>query len=524
MTEFIIKYKKYALFVLAGAVFLVLSFFKSGFYVGEIYSYGHANSTAGAFLADALNSDTADKKDGLHHQWLDGKIFHDYLTTNNGERFSYAHIAQNLRESVHPPLFYFLMHTVSSFFPDTFHKVLGLGLNFVILLLLVYWFYKLAQEVFFSEDKAFLATAFFLFTPIVLEMQVYIRMYLLEMALMTGLWWQTLVFFDEEKISYKRLLFVFSFAFLCFLTHYYALIMIFFLTVTVCLILLAQKKCQKALVFGADILLALAVAFLFFKEAYQVLFFSGRGEESQQAVGEFNLRFLLDVAAFFWLQICRSLAHIENIAAWIVLPVVLVFLVCAKINIKGGILLCVGVLAGLVIASVAPNMGEYNGRYYGGILVPLFLVLVMVADNVFYKKSGKKIIFVFWLIFSFAQVYLMNSSAYLQRGSEVYQICDMTKGKEVILQRQLFISIFQLSPCWQNAKKIYIIGDRETPENVLRKAALGTVFIQEVGQGVKKYPSHALYAQNQKLGLRYVGMYRADKILYDVYEKNETTF
>ena len=99
------------------------------------------------------------------------------------------------------------------------------------------------------------------------------------------------------------------------------------------------------------------------------------------------------------------------------LPVVLVLLVCAKINSKGGILLCARALAGLV----------------------------MVVDNVFYKKSGKKIIFVFWLIFFFTQVYLMNSSAYLQRGSEVYQICDMTKGKEVILQRQLFISIFQLS-------------------------------------------------------------------------------
>lgn len=524
MTEFIIKYRKYALFVLAGAVFLVLSFLKSGFYVDEIYSYGHANSTNGAFLTDAFNSGAADKKEVLHHRWLDGKIFHNYLTAKESGRFSYAHITQNLREDVHPPLFYFLLYTVSSFFPDTFHKALGLGLNFIILFLLVYWFYKLAQEVFGHEDKAFLATAFFLFIPVVLEMQIYIRMYLLEMALMTGLWWQTFVFFDDEKISYKRLLFIFCLALLSFLTHYYALIMIFFLTATVCLVLLLQKKYRKALIFGTDILLALAAAFLLFKDAYQVLFFSDRGLETKQAVADFNWQFLLDTAAFFWLQICRSLAHVENISAWILLPVVLVFLICAKINTKGIILLCAGVAAGLVIACIAPNMGEYNGRYYGGILVPLFLVSVMVIDNLFHNKAGGKIVFGLWLLFSVSQVYLMSSSSYLQRDSEVYKICAVTKGKEVILQRQLFISIFQLAPCWQNAKKIYVIGHHETPENVLNEATKGTVFIQEVGQGTKKYPSHALYAKKLKLGLSYIGMYRADKILYDVYEKKETAF
>jgi len=527
MTEVFLKYKKYVLFVLVGAIFLILSFLKNGFYVDEIYSYGHANSSNGAYFEKHFQENAElNYKDKFYHQWLDGSLFNEWLTVQKDEAFHYSAISENLKQSVHPPFFYYLLHTICSLVPETFHKALGLGLNFVVLVLLFYFFYRLAKEVFSDEKKAFVVTAFFMFVPVVLQMQIYIRMYLLLMALMTGLWWQVFAFFREEKISLKRLLFIFCLAFLSFLTHYYALIMVFFLTATFCIVLLLQKKYLKSVALGAIILLSLMIFFWLFKEAYAVLFFSERGEESKLVVAGLNWPFVLDTIAFFWLQICRSLIGISDILSWIILPFVLVFLICAKLNLKGGILLFGGGIAGLIIALLAPNMGEFNGRYYGGIMVPLFLVMAIAADNLFKKKINGKIVFVTWVLFSSFSLSQMMQSPYLQRDSEVKQICEITKGKSVVLQRQLFVSIFQLAPCWQDASKVYVIGANETPENILNsdEAENGTVFIQEVGQGRKKYLSHALYAYNQKLQLEYIGMYQSNKILYDVYVKKERTF
>lgn len=522
MTETFFRYKKYVLLVLVSAIFLVLSCLKNGFYVDEIYSYGHANSEEGAFFEKYFQENAElNYKDKFYHQWLDGLLFHEWLTVQKDETFHYSAISENLKQDVHPPLFFYLLHTICSFFPETSHKAIGLGLNFVVLVLLFYFFYRLAKEVFSDDNKAFVATAFFMFVPVVLQMQIYIRMYLLLMALMTGLWWQVFAFFREEKISLKRLLFIFCLASLCFLTHYYALIMIFFLTATVCFVLLLQKKYLKSTVFGVDILLSLLIAFLLFKDASYVLLFSERGVESRKVAVDLDWQFLADTASFFWLQICQFLIGIDDVAAWIILPFVLVLLVYAKIGVKGRILFCSGIFSGLVIASVAPNMGEFNGRYYGGILVPLFLVMAMVADNLFKKKINSKMVFGLWLLFSSFSLSQMMHSSYLQRDSEVSKICEITEGKEVILQRQLFVSIFQLAPCWQKAQRIYIIGQNDMPESVLDKAGVGTIFIQEVGQGRKKYLSHALYAQKEALRLKYIGMCQTDKILYDVYEKKQ---
>lgn len=525
MTEVFLKYKKYVLFVLVGAIFLILSFLKNGFYVDEIYSYGHANSSNGAYFEKHFQENSElNYKDKFYHQWLDGSLFNEWLTVQKDEAFHYSAISENLKQSVHPPLFYYLLHTICSLVPETFHKALGLGLNFVVLVLLFYFFYRLAKEVFSDEKKAFVATAFFMFVPMVLQMQIYIRMYLLLMALMTGLWWQIFAFFNDDNVSLKRLLFIFCLAFLSFLTHYYALIMVFFLTATFCIVLFLQKKYLKSVALGAIILFSLMISFLFFKEAYQVLLFSDRGEETKLAVTGLSWRLIADATAFLWLQICHLLLGISDILSWIILPVVLVFLICAKLNVKGYILLFAGGVSGFIIAILAPNMGEFNGRYYGGVLVPLFLVLAMVADNLFKKKINGKTVFGLWLLFSLFTVYQMRLSSYLQRDSEVSEICEITAGKKVILQRQLFMSVFQLAPCWQEAQRIYIIGQNETPENILDIADAGTVFIQEVGQGTKKYLSHALYEKNHHLGLSYIGMYRADKILYDIYAKKEGTF
>lgn len=64
-----------------------------------------------------------------HDGWLWGSGMRAYLQVDEGTGFDYPMVYKHQREDVHPPLYYLLLHTVSSLFPGSFSPWLGLSLN-----------------------------------------------------------------------------------------------------------------------------------------------------------------------------------------------------------------------------------------------------------------------------------------------------------------------------------------------------------------------------------------------------------
>ena len=118
--------KKKSLYVVALLILLnlgmIIHFFtlKTSYHVDEMFSYGHANSSTGAYLVKGIdaNFNIEDIEKYLLNRWFDGSVFHNYLTVQPEERFKYSYIFENLAVGVHPPLFYILLHTLCSFTPD----------------------------------------------------------------------------------------------------------------------------------------------------------------------------------------------------------------------------------------------------------------------------------------------------------------------------------------------------------------------------------------------------------------------
>lgn len=101
---------------------------KTGFHEDEYYSYYSTNRTAGLFEPD--------------REWVERDTFRNEFVVLEGERFRYGLVATVQAWDVHPPFFYFLLHTVCSFFPGVFSKWLGIGVNmaaFVIHFILLTW-------------------------------------------------------------------------------------------------------------------------------------------------------------------------------------------------------------------------------------------------------------------------------------------------------------------------------------------------------------------------------------------------
>lgn len=75
MLKFIGQYKWFFAVLIVISVFLNLAYMKSGWYVDEIYSYGHASSSDGPYLNGKVKNLAADDPYNLHHHWIKGETF-----------------------------------------------------------------------------------------------------------------------------------------------------------------------------------------------------------------------------------------------------------------------------------------------------------------------------------------------------------------------------------------------------------------------------------------------------------------
>ncbi len=143
---------------------------KSGFFVDEIYTYGLANSHFDPFMR---------KEGSLIDKVIEKQTFLDYVTVKANERFDFASVYYNQTQDNHPPLHYWMINGISSFFPDTFTKWQGLALNFVLFALTLFLLYGLVLEFTNSDANALSAVVLFGLSQIGLSTFLMIRMYML---------------------------------------------------------------------------------------------------------------------------------------------------------------------------------------------------------------------------------------------------------------------------------------------------------------------------------------------------------
>ena len=115
------------LFILILASQLVLMAYmgaqKNISFIDEIWSFNLANS-------EIAGLDPVEVKS---HEWLDGSFWRSLLTPSNETAFKYKKtITNQIIDDAHPPLFYILLHTICSFFPETYSPWLVIIPNMVL--------------------------------------------------------------------------------------------------------------------------------------------------------------------------------------------------------------------------------------------------------------------------------------------------------------------------------------------------------------------------------------------------------
>lgn len=258
--------------LIAFQVMVVTYFFafeKEGYHSDEVWSYGLANSFYEPFIyGDALSFDVS-----KCHKWVDGTDFKDYLTVQRGEQFRYDSVWYNQSMDMHPPLFYTILHTICSFFPDTFSKWFGFAINIAAMIIGQIFLAKTGYTATKSKVFAYLLCALWGFSCGFLNLNVFVRMYSLStMFAILLLYSHCRLYYNEGSVK-SNLIKIFVFSFCGALTHHYFIIAAFGIAACFCFYYLFKKQFKKMLAYAFTMLGSIGLSIAVFPATIHHLFF-----------------------------------------------------------------------------------------------------------------------------------------------------------------------------------------------------------------------------------------------------------
>lgn len=260
-----------SIMVIICALQLALSLFwgskKNYLFFDEVFSYPAANST------NELDSQF------LENTWMDNSWFLNFMSADSEHRFEYAIPYQNQVTDVHPPLFYFFLHTTSSLIPEEFSYWAGISVNIIFFIGCTIALYFLGEEIFGSKGCGFLAGFLYAISYGGVNTMVYIRMYML-LTLITLL--HTLVYlkcFEDEKITLKSCFLLAMTLITGVLSQYYFLFVAFFFGVWYTIKFFIEKRYKDLWTYLTTIFVSAACSLFIWPSMLTHLFGGGRGEE-----------------------------------------------------------------------------------------------------------------------------------------------------------------------------------------------------------------------------------------------------
>ena len=165
---------------------------KKGYFVDEIWSYGLSNSYYHAQLED---------NNSLENVKISSELFKKYLTVDEGKNFKFGSVVNNQMHDAHPPLFYMVLHSVSSLFTGTFSKWFGLIPNIIYFVIVMFLLLKISQCV--SDNNIFFIAVQVLygFSIGAINSVTYIRMYMLLTLWCLLFLLENIYLYQKEKLK-----------------------------------------------------------------------------------------------------------------------------------------------------------------------------------------------------------------------------------------------------------------------------------------------------------------------------------
>lgn len=317
--------------------------------------------------------------------WKSNKDAHDYLTIGKGDVFNYRSVYINQAFDVHPPLFYFCMHLVSSIFYGKFTKYIGFTLNMIFFLGTLYFLDKICKRLGKSKISAPTILLYGLSIGAISTVSFH-RMYMMLTFFSIWYFYLTVDLIKNDYTIKKKWPWI-----LCilggFLTQYYFCIYIVLVFILNAIYLLFKKEYQKVGKYLLVHVIPAVIGIIFYPVSIYQIFFSYRGLGSED-----NGRSLLTNLKYY----NNALLKMFSLEKIFTLVVCFLFMGMGYFFGKNKTLRNKKLLLNLfipmilfivVVAKIAPFLGEnYTSRYIM-LLFPLFALLLVYLFNIFYDNK-----------------------------------------------------------------------------------------------------------------------------------------
>lgn len=259
---------------------------KSGYHMDEMFSLLLSNHDCSVWMSAPYEDNNWTFSDAF---------FHALTTPDTEDRFQYAQVYASNANDVHPPMYYFLLHTVFSILPNALQgigiKWAGIGINLLFAigntLLVAALTYKLSQR---KAYPALIAAAFYALNPATMSQTLLIRMYMMLTFFILLVTLLHVHMLGDRPLRFGLFLFYTALAcFMGFMTQYYFIIFMAFLSAFYFVVLLVQKRGKHAAAYAAALIATLGATYLFYPAWFAHIFLDYRGTEIQSNFATENL-------------------------------------------------------------------------------------------------------------------------------------------------------------------------------------------------------------------------------------------
>lgn len=366
------------------AVFLGFSFRKSGMFIDEIYTYGLSNSYYSPFLIRIENPNIIDTV-------FTRADFYEYVAVGEQERFAFDSVYYNQTMDVHPPLYYFLIHGLSSLHPGAFSKWTGLCLNALLFAVTLFLLYMIPLRLKQGRTIAVITVILYGLSTMGMSTALMIRMYILLTLFTVALIYLVICYWETSRPLYAV---ASGFCiFLGFLTNYYFSLYAFFLCAFLDIWFLLRKKYKNFLVFSAAALSGVA-GFLLCWPSFFVHMTRDHLVSGTNAVSNLSQMFASLDSLFYYVKVIVKGVLPSVLTVIFLTGVLFGFLhqkaeLWKKIRISplAGIIVVPAFLTLLLVAAICPVFAD---RYVYNI-APVFVLLIAFILDLLVQSGGNAV-------------------------------------------------------------------------------------------------------------------------------------
>lgn len=415
---------------------------KQEYHIDEIYSY---------ILSNSYDTDRIANDPSVWNRWVKGEDFDKFVAVKEGERFAYEKTYYNNSMDTHPPLYYYCLHTVCSFFPEQFSKWFGIGLNILLFIITEYLLFRLSRKIFGNTIWALLPVFIYGGTNVAYNTALYIRMYML-LTMFTLLLVNVHYDMLKKQFSLNWGMTCFLVTYLGIFTHYYFALFAFFTALFTCIYYLLHKQWNYFIQYGFCMLGAVGAVFYSYPAAISQI-----GGSSTNNVGKSINNNLLNFS--YWGKNILSMGYYDLKKGLfggvlrvrpLLIAITIMTLILALWKYrkkteeevspefgKMSVLFLILILDMVTIAKISGQFAYFRYLYY---LIPLLSLLIawILYAAVYYLRIDSSIMAagacLFWLCGTYG-IYSGNVNAFLynDRYQNNQRITELCKARPVIV-------------------------------------------------------------------------------------------